>query len=224
MPKLSLTFDNGPTPGVTEKVLDTLAARGLTATFFAIGQKLLSAEGRALAERTHAEGHRLGNHTMTHGEPLGLIRDPHCEEAEIEDAQRALGDLSEPDRLFRPTGHGSIGRHLLSPAAASLLVAGGYTMVLWSLFVRDSKVPNGWVDRALARLPERDWHVLVVHDLPTGAMDQLPDFLDAVASLGIEIVQDFPADCTPIRGGRPDADLDDLYVAPHEDSSLQGEF
>ena len=40
MPRLTLTFDNGPTPGVTEQVLATLAERGLRATFFVVGEKL----------------------------------------------------------------------------------------------------------------------------------------------------------------------------------------
>ncbi|GAA3801531.1 polysaccharide deacetylase family protein [Streptomyces phyllanthi] len=223
MAKLTLTFDNGPTPGVTEQVLDTLAARGLKATFFVIGQKLASDTGRELAERTRAEGHWLGNHTMTHGEPLGLLRDPRREAAEITEAQAALGELAEPARYFRPTGHGSVGPHLLSPTAADVLTSGGYTMVLWSLFVRDSKMPEGWADRALRRLPESEWHVLVVHDLPTGAMDELPRFLDTVNSMGIEIVQEFPEACTPMRGGRPRAQLDRLYVTPQEAASVPGD-
>jgi peptidoglycan/xylan/chitin deacetylase (PgdA/CDA1 family) len=223
MAKLTLTFDNGPTPGITEQVLDTLADRGLKATFFVIGEKLASAAGRELAERTRAEGHWLGNHTMTHGEPLGLLEDPRREAAEITDAQAALGELSAPARYFRPTGHGSVGPHLLSRTAVDVLTSGGYTMVLWSLFVRDSKMPEGWADRALQRLPESQWHVLVVHDLPTGAMDQLPGFLDAVDSMGIEIVQEFPEACTPIRGGQPSAELDDLYVTRRETSSVSGD-
>lgn len=223
MTKLTLTFDNGPTPGITEQVLDTLAARGLKSTFFVIGQKLASPAGRDLAERTRAEGHWLGNHTMTHGEPLGLLRDPSREAAEITDAQAALGDLSQAARYFRPTGHGSVGRHLLSPTASDVLTAGGYTMVLWTLFVRDSKMPDGWVERALERLTERDWHVFVLHDLPTGAMDALPRFLDTVDRMGVEIVQEFPEDCTPIHRGRPCAELEDLYVTPREAASVPGD-
>ncbi|MFK0283212.1 polysaccharide deacetylase family protein [Streptomyces sp. NPDC090499] len=223
MPKLTLTFDNGPTPGVTEHVLDTLGARGLKATFFVIGEKLAPGPGRALAERAGAEGHWLGNHTMTHGEPLGLLGDPRREVEEITHAQDALGGLSHPARYFRPTGHGSVGPHLLSRAAADVLTSGGYTMVLWSLFVRDSKMPEGWVERALRRLPESDWHVFVLHDLPTGAMDELPRFLDAVDSMGVEIVQEFPTECTPILGGQPGVELEGLYVTPRESATVPGD-
>ena len=47
--RISLTFDNGPTPGLTERVLSVLAERGLPATFFVVGD-------------------RVGHHTMTHSD------------------------------------------------------------------------------------------------------------------------------------------------------------
>ena len=69
--EICLSFDNGPEPEATPLVLDVLARRGLRASFFPIGQKLRDPPRRALAERAFAEGHRIGNHTLTHGLPLG---------------------------------------------------------------------------------------------------------------------------------------------------------
>ena len=80
--KLTLTFDHGPTPGVTERVLDLLRDRDLHATFFPTGSHLAEPGVRALAERVLAEGHWLGNHTMTHGAPLGKRNDPAVEVGE----------------------------------------------------------------------------------------------------------------------------------------------
>ena len=77
---------------------------------------------RALAERVLAEGHRPGNHTMTHGAPLGKRNDPAVEVGEIALAQEALGSLSHPDKLFRPNGSGQVGPHLLSPAALDFII------------------------------------------------------------------------------------------------------
>ncbi|MGM7671618.1 polysaccharide deacetylase family protein [Microbacterium sp. A93] len=210
--KLTLTFDNGPTPGVTEKVLNVLEQRGLTATFFVIGQKAATDRGPDLIKAIRSAGHSIGNHTMTHGEPLGLLHDRDRELAEIVNADAVLEDLDVESRLFRPTGHGAIGSHLLTRGTADYLMAKKYSVVLWTLFVRDSKMPDGWVERALARLPERDHHVLVVHDLPTGAMDHLPRFLDAVAQRGIEVVTDFPASVVPLRVGIPAANFETDYV------------
>lgn len=213
MPEITLTFDNGPTPGVTDQVLDVLAARDLRATFFVIGNKVDTPAGRALAEQAHDAGHRIGNHTLTHGEPLGTLEDPALSVAEISETQDLLGSLGEPHRLFRPTGHGSIGPHLLTGEAADYLEAEQFTLALWTLFVRDSKMPDGWADRALDRLSERDHHVLVVHDLPTGAMDDLPRFLDTAAARGYTFVQDLPHDCTPMKAGRTAPGFDELFVS-----------
>ena len=59
-----LTFDDGPIPEVTPWVLDTLAARGVKATFFCIGQNV--ANNPELFARLKAEGHAVGNHTWDH--------------------------------------------------------------------------------------------------------------------------------------------------------------
>ena len=100
---VSLTFDNGPDPAVTPRVLDLLAARGIKATFFVVGEKL--ARHRHLAERAQAEGHWIGNHTYTHAAPFG-VQDASTARAEIERTQELLDGLGHPDRLFRPMGGG----------------------------------------------------------------------------------------------------------------------
>jgi peptidoglycan-N-acetylglucosamine deacetylase len=73
--QITLTFDNGPTPGVTEPVLEILARHGAQATFFIIGQKLLDKSSAGLLAEIKSAGHWVGNHTMSHsvafGERLG---------------------------------------------------------------------------------------------------------------------------------------------------------
>ena len=80
---LTLSFDNGPTADVTPFVLDVLARRGVRSTFFVIGEKVARPENRVLAERAHAEGHWIGNHTWRHVTPLGQLTDVDETEAEI---------------------------------------------------------------------------------------------------------------------------------------------
>jgi peptidoglycan-N-acetylglucosamine deacetylase len=199
--QLSLTFDNGPTPGVTGGVLDVLAERAVAATFFVVGERLDSIEGRRLAERAAAEGHWLGNHGLTHTMPLGRL-DDGAGEREIDETQRRIGQLGHPDRLFRPfaTG-GAVDDRLLGPGAVRHLVAGGYTCVLWNSIPHDWDEPDWWVERALADVSDHDHTVVVVHDLDTGAMGHLGRFLDQLAVDGVEVVQPFPDDCVPIRRG-----------------------
>ena len=205
MARLTLTFDNGPVAGATGKIVDLLDARGHKATFFVVGERFADPAARREAERAHRQGHWIGNHTMTHSGPLGERADPGGAVAEIEDAQRVIGELAHADRLFRPVGGGGIlGRHLLSAAAADFLVANKYTMVIWNNVPRDWVAPKEqWVERALAAMASTEWTLLVLHDHCLGEMmPTLADFLDRVERQGVEIVQEFPECCVPIRNGR----------------------
>ena len=212
--KVTLTFDNGPEPGVTEHVLMVLEKQHILATFFVLGVKLAEPARRRLAERAHAAGHWIGNHTMTHGTPLGEIRTKGEARREILDTQKLLGDLAHPDRFFRPFGGGgALGPHLLSNTAVEILKKEKMTCVLWNAVPRDWEDPRGWAETALAQCLLQPWTVLVLHDLPTGAMGRLRIFIDRVLDHGGRFRQDFPPECVPIRNGEVVAPLEG-YVSP----------
>jgi hypothetical protein len=63
-PYIAMTFDDGPHPLLTPRLLDMLKARGIRATFFLIGQN--AAEYPDIVRRIAAEGHEIGNHTWNH--------------------------------------------------------------------------------------------------------------------------------------------------------------
>ena len=63
-PNIYLTFDDGPTPEITEKVLDLLKAHNAKATFFCIGKNVMA--NRPLFNRIVSEGHQIGNHSNAH--------------------------------------------------------------------------------------------------------------------------------------------------------------
>jgi peptidoglycan-N-acetylglucosamine deacetylase len=69
---LTLTFDNGPDPETTPFVLDVLARRSIRTTFFVVGNKLSTREGRELARRAHEDGRPLDRQSYL--EPLGSAR------------------------------------------------------------------------------------------------------------------------------------------------------
>jgi peptidoglycan/xylan/chitin deacetylase (PgdA/CDA1 family) len=211
--KVTLSFDNGPSE-TTESVLDTLASRQAHGTFFIVGRQLERPGARDLAARAAAEGHWIGNHTMTHSAAFGAHDDPDAADREIGATQDLIGELAHPDRLFRPFGQGGIlDDKLLSPSAVQYLQEGGYTCVLWSSVPHDWDQPDSWVERALADAAAQDWAVVVLHDLPTGAMRHLPEFLDRLADAGGEVVQEFPDGCVPIRRGTLRAPLEHLMPA-----------
>jgi peptidoglycan/xylan/chitin deacetylase (PgdA/CDA1 family) len=199
---LTLSFDNGPEPEVTPVVLDELRRRGLRSTFFVIGQKLLDPERWALAARARDEGHRVGNHTFTHSVPLGRQADAQAAEDEIAKTQAALGTLAGDERLFRPYGGGGqLGPNLFRASVLDYLARERFTCVLWNAVPRDWAEPDNWVERALAQCRSQPWTLLVLHDLPTGAMRHLPRFLDAAQDAGARFHQDFPPACVPMRRG-----------------------
>lgn len=205
---VTLTFDNGPEPQATPQVLGTLGEAGIKSTFFVLGEKLQTPNGRALARQAANEGHWIGNHTFTHTVALGVSTDPRAPEIEIGDTQALIADLAHPLRWFRPTGiDGAIGPHLLSPAALQWLKDGLYSCVLWNCVPRDWLDPEGWVETAVEECRARPWSVVVVHDLPTGAMDHLPRFIERVRAEGGRFRQDFPEDCVPLRAGQEVASL-----------------
>jgi len=200
--EVCLTFDNGSDPEVTPGVLDVLARRGVTATFFVIGARLRDPAARACAERARAEGHAIGNHTLTHGQPLGR-RAAEEAVAEIAGAEALIGGLQGPERLFRPNGGGGVlGPHLLHRAAADHLVAGGYTVWLWNAVPGDWRDPDGWAATAQAMLAAAgETAVLVLHDLPTGAMRRLDHVLGTALDAGHRFGAAPPEACVPIRRG-----------------------
>jgi peptidoglycan/xylan/chitin deacetylase (PgdA/CDA1 family) len=201
--KVTLSFDNGPEPEVTDHVLDVLGAHRVRSTFFVIGQKLADPERRVRAERARDEGHWIGNHSLTHTKPFGRREDRDGAEDEIGRAQRMLGALAHPDRLFRPFGGGgALDSGLLNRKVVDYLCAGGFTCVLWNCVPRDWEDPDGWVERALAQCRAEAWSVVVLHDLPTGAMLNMERFIVGLRAAGAEIVQDFSPQCVPILRGR----------------------
>src|SRR5712691_3916383 len=88
-PELSLTFDDGPDPEHTPRLLDLMAKYGLRGTFFVLGEKV--AAQPELARRIVAEGHEIGNHTWTHAKP-GLIGAADFLK-EVKDTARLLQDV-----------------------------------------------------------------------------------------------------------------------------------
>lgn len=203
MPKVTLTFDNGPEPNITHQVLDTLAHYNLLASFFVIGQKLARPGGWEVVSRAAEMGHWIGNHTYTHHIPLGNLQGPTIAVDEIGRTQELIGALSHPNKLFRPFGGGgALGKHLLSPVCYEFLQAGGYTCVLWNSVPRDWEDSVGWVERALDDCQTKAWTLLVLHDIDTGAMNYLDQFIQRLLKQPIEIVQDFPPECVPMRAGK----------------------
>lgn len=209
--RITLTFDNGPTAETTPMVLDTLAKHAARAVFFVVGRRIEDPGLRDLAVRARDEGHLVGNHTYSHARQFGDMAAPIDAVDEIDRTQTLLGDLAGPERFFRPYGRGgTLDRRLLNGVAVEHLKAQAFTMALWTCVPRDWEDPDGWQGRALAECAASPWPVVVLHDLPTGAMAHLDQFLGALADRGVELRTDFPEHTTPILRGRQIGDISAL--------------
>lgn len=200
MQQVTLTFDNGPDPEVTPKVLDILARRNIKSTFFVVGNRLAAC--RAPAERAHAEGHWIGNHTWSHSVPFRDRSDPDFIMAEIARTQDEIAELSHPDRLFRPYGGQGRLDGALTGSSVSHLITGRYTCIVWNVVPGDFANHDGWVETALPQIATIGWPLVVLHDVHARAMDHLDPFLGILEERGTIFEQQFPPNCIAMKNGR----------------------
>ncbi|MBC2932869.1 polysaccharide deacetylase family protein [Nocardioides sp. zg-1228] len=115
----ALTFDDGPDPRQTGRLLDVLAELGVTATFCVVGQRVRAPGGAELLRRIVAEGHALGNHSLDYAD-LGSATEEEAAAvllATLRIIREALGDPDAAVPWYRAP-NGSFGR--TGQVAASL--------------------------------------------------------------------------------------------------------
>lgn len=99
-PHLALTFDDGPDPEITPRVLDLLAEYGAQATFFVVGSRVAAFPG--VLRRVHAAGHQIGSHSYAHAFGFHLLGVQRMAQ-EIERGRAAIaGVTGELPLAFRP--------------------------------------------------------------------------------------------------------------------------
>jgi peptidoglycan-N-acetylglucosamine deacetylase len=177
--RVALTFDDGPTPGVTDRILDELKARNLHATFFMIGQCVAASPD--LARRVVAEGHLAGNHTYTHRR-LTELSDTQAAE-EILKTQDLMADvLNVRPVWFRPPFG------LLNHSQNLLLSSHGLRVVMWNVDTRDWSKPG--VDQILAHVANdtKPGAIILCHDKFVQTADALPRILDHLAECDLSAV------------------------------------
>ena len=133
---VALTFDDGPDVCFTPQILDILAEKRVTATFFVVGER--AARHPELIRRVHAEGHAIGSHSHTHSLRFHF-RHERGMRSEIGACNRVIrATIGREPRLFRaPQG-------LKTPALADVLREYGMAAVGWQVrgmdyWLRDPK-------------------------------------------------------------------------------------
>lgn len=205
-----LTFDDSPRPIYTDKVLDTLAAHCVKATYFLIGNH--AKEFPKVVQRIRAEGHTIGTHSQKHPlvfDRMGTDRVRKEVEDGVASVQAALGDDRPVAPFFRIPGL------LRSDAVDSYLESKG--LMVWStdVMAQDWKRrinEAGIIRRALDRLAAKGKGILLLHDIHPKTAAALPILLTELKARGYRIVHVVPA--SPEQPKTPTESQDWVYRAP----------
>lgn len=176
---ISLTFDDGPDPDTTPKILDILAEKGVKATFFVIGKK--AAARPDLVRRIISEGHIVGNHSYSHSYFLGFFSKSRLQ-ADIEKANQILVDIIGKKTLYFRPPFG-----VTNPRYARVLKALGMTSIGWSLRSLDTKAKTKYqlIDRVLTNITRKD--IVLLHDNQRVTLDALEDIIEHFKQKGLKM-------------------------------------
>lgn len=175
--RVALTFDDGPSPGVTNRVLETLRKFKVRATFFMIGNRVVESPG--LAKEVHAAGHELANHSFTHP-TLGSLS-----------AERVASELHLCQDAIEK--HVGVRPSWLRPPYGSFKTSQGpiarteqLSIVIWSVDPRDWARPGAQAiqQRILGSTAGGD--IILCHDLHSQTADAAPGIVEGLLERGFQ--------------------------------------
>jgi len=179
-PYLAMTFDDGPHPKHTPRLLDMLKDRNIKATFYVIGRSVDTHP--QIARRIVAEGHEIGNHTYTHRK-LTVLSDAQVKQ-EMDKTRASIGRATGVKaRTMRPP-YGA----LLQRQREMLHREYGFPTILWSVDPLDWQKPGISVVRQRIVDGARPGGVILAHDLHGSTVDAMPSTLDALLAKGFKFV------------------------------------
>jgi len=176
--RVVLSFDDGPHPKTTEKILEILRENKVPGTFFLVGKMIQKHPG--LVKEIYQQRCEIGNHTYSDTRLTSL------DEVSIRKALNSVNDLLEDligtrTSYFRPPG-GRYNRTVLDIAHRN-----GYTTVLWTRYVRDTAygVNSDKIFRA-ATVSPADKELIMMHDGPQETIKALPRIIAFYKKAGYE--------------------------------------
>jgi peptidoglycan-N-acetylglucosamine deacetylase len=201
--EIALTFDDGPHPEYTPKLLAVLEKYKVKATFLVVG--MMAERAPNLLKDELAAGHNVGNHTYHHVDLLKVS--PQTAEAEIKACGEVIQSVSgQPPHLFRPPG-GDYNR----PVAA-IAEALGYLTVLWTDDPGDYASPGQRVIETKTLDRVSNGGIILLHDGIQQTIDVLPQIIEYLQHRGytfvtIDEMRRESGDLPPVRHrARPDED------------------
>ena len=177
-PVVAMTFDDGPHPRLTPILLDMLKKRGLRATFYLIGNRVVTWPD--IVRRISDEGHEIGNHSWTH--PDLSRRSDRSVIAEIDRTSDAIFKITgRPPVTFRPP-YGAFTRR----QRLMLYEARNLPTILWSVDPQDWRRPGASVVASRILRGSRPGAIILSHDIQTGTVKAMPQTLDGLRERGLK--------------------------------------
>jgi len=185
-----LTFDDGPVPGKTRAILDTLDRSGVKATFLMVGQ--MAQAHPALVREVAARGHSIGSHTQSHANlaAIGFERATQ----EIDNGRRSVAAALVPGGV-RPAPFFRFPYLSDTAALRRHLAMQGIVVVDPTVDSKDYFVstPEQVRQRTMAALEARGSGIVLFHDLHQRTVAMLPSFMDDLRARGFKVVHLAPA-------------------------------
>ena len=179
-PYIAMTFDDGPSPKLTPKLLDLLAAHHIKATFFVIGQNV--AEYPEVVARAVREGHEIGNHSWSHAN-LGRLSDEGVRR-ELKKTDDAIYNAAGVrPTLMRPP-YGSITAH----EKRWIYEEFGYRVIMWDVDPLDWRRPGPAVVCNRILKETRPGSIVLSHDIHPGTIQSMPATLEQLEARGFKFV------------------------------------
>ena len=183
--EIVLSFDDGPSPTTTEKVLEALAAECVRAHFFMVGDR--AKERPDLVRRAYQEGHAIGTHSQTHADLSRLSRAGAVREVEdgIQSVQAALGPAMMVAPFFRAPY-----LQMTSDLEQFLFER---DVMLWSIDVDPEdwrpQSPKDVIEHTLTLLEAKRSGIVLLHDVQPHTAAAIPGLLRGLKTRGFSIVQ-----------------------------------
>lgn len=180
-PDVALTFDDGPHPTLTPRLLDILAEHDARATFYVIGRN--AARYPDILRRIVAEGHEIGNHTWSHPSLFGVGDSNMLRELQRTNdvVQDAVGFA--PVSLRPPYGN-------IYPRQSRLVFDQlGLTTVLWSIDPLDWQRPGSSVVANRILAAHHAGAVVLSHDIHGPTIRAMPAVIQGLQARGYNLVQ-----------------------------------
>jgi len=173
---VALTFDDGPSPETTPKLLDVLMEKDVVATFFELGFKV--EKNPEITQRVAREGHEIGSHTMWHQNLIRVTKG--AAEDDIETAKEVFREVLGKDVELTRMPYGNSNKFTAEIA--------GTPLIYWSVDTRDWESLNSEAVVEQTTDAVYDGAIVLMHDIHPSTVEAVPEVVDELREEGYEFV------------------------------------